>query len=204
MVTCPWCGTSYPAFVSNCRNCGGPLPVPVDEAETTLDNLPVPPPPPRSISRSYTWRLLAADGWAISALVFGILGAIFTPLGAALTLGIVTAFVGIPFVGLGLLFLAGAAGVGYWRYQEADQQAGILRLGEATEGQITQVEENLHVEINGHHPWTIRYQYRLDGLTYAGQVSTLSAPGPQLAPGQRARVLYLPQSPQRSVLYPHP
>jgi len=164
----------------------------------------MPPAPPRPISNRYAWRLLGSDGWAIAALVFVLLGAIFTLVGVALTLGVVTAFVGIPLAVLGLLFLGGGATLAFWRYQEAQKVVGVLRVGEVVEGQITQVEENLHVLVNGRNPWVIRYEYRLGGQTYKGQVNTLNPPGAALQPGQRAYILYLPQQPERNVLYPHP
>jgi hypothetical protein len=204
MITCPWCGTSYIAFISNCRNCGGPLPLPARETETAEDTLLQPPSSPRPINDAYIWRLLAADGGAIAALVFVLLGIIFTPLGIFLTLGVITAFVGIPFLGLGLIFLAGGITAGIRRVRTARQQVNILQMGEAVEGHITQMDENRHVLVNGRHPWNIRYQFELNGQTYEGQVETLNVPGATLAPGKRACILYLPQSPERNVLYPHP
>jgi hypothetical protein len=133
-----------------------------------------------------------------------LLGAVFSVVGVALTLGIVTAFLGIPFAAFGLLSLLGGAAVAVWRYQEAQKSVEVLRAGEAVEGQIAQVEQNPHVRINGRNPWMIRYQFRFNGQAYEGQVSTLNTPGAALQPGQRAYVLYLPQTPGRNVLYPHP
>ncbi len=210
MITCPWCGTNYEMFQSNCQNCGGPLSVPARNAPPSMNanltegNLLVPPPPPRPIANRYVWKLLAMDGWAIASLVFGLLGAIFILVGVGLILGIITAFVGIPFAVLGLLFLVGGVALAVWRYQETQRVVGVLRTGEALEGQITHVEENLHVQVNGRYPWVIRYQFRLNGQTYEGQVSTLNTPGSALQPGQSACVLYLPEAPGRNVLYPHP
>ena len=210
MITCPWCGTNYLEFQSNCQNCGGPMPFPARKPEPGLEGehpeegMLMPPPPPRPISDRYAWKLMASDGWAIAALVFGLLGAIFTPLGVALTLGIVTAFVGIPFGIIGLLFLGGAAAIGVWRYQEAQKIVGVLRAGEAVEGRIVQVDENLNVAVNGRHPWVIRYQFHVGGQEYDGQVGTFNTPGAALQPGKRACVLYLPQEPGRNSLYPHP
>jgi hypothetical protein len=210
MVTCPWCGTNYVTFQSDCSKCGGPMPIPSEsstprpEASQPAYSALVPPPPPRPIADRYVWQLLVTDGWAITSFVFGLLGAIFTLVGVGLTLGVITAFVGIPFACLGLLFLAGGAAVAAWRYQEAQKIVKVLQIGEAAEGQIVQVEENLHVRVNARHPWVIRYQFRVGGQTYEGQVSTLNAPGAVLQPGQRAYVLYLPQAPERNVLYPHP
>jgi hypothetical protein len=205
MVTCPWCGTSYEEFQSSCGRCGGPMAIPGGQTAAGAEESPqVPPPPPRPIADRYVWKLLASDGWGIAALVFGILGAVFTLVGAALTLGIVTAFVGIPFLALGLLFLGGGAAVAVWRYQTARKIVGVLQTGEAVEGQITQVEQNLSVQVNGRSPWIIQYQFQSAGQTYTGRVSTLNTPGEALQPERRAYILYLPQEPQRNVLYPHP
>lgn len=173
-------------------------------AESAAESPQVPPAPPRPISDRYAWKLLASDGWAIAALVFGILGAVFILVGAGLTLGILTAFVGIPFLALGLLFLGAAAAAAAWRYQEARKVVGVLQSGEAVEGQITQVEENLRVQVNGRSPWIIRYEFVFNGQGYDGEVSTLNTPGAALQAGRRAYVLYLPQEPERNVLYPHP
>jgi Protein of unknown function (DUF3592) len=210
MITCPWCGTNYLTFQSNCQNCGGPLPVPsrttssITDTGIPEDSLLMPPPAPRPISDQYVQRLLTSDGWAILAFVFALLGVIFTLVGVGLTLGIVTAFVGIPFSVLGLLFLGTGAALAGWRYWEAKKSVEVLQVGDAVEGQITQVEQNLHVRVNGRSPWVIRYRFLVDGQTYEGQVNTLNPPGATLQPGKRSYVLYLPQMPSRNTLYPHP
>lgn len=164
----------------------------------------MPPPPPRPISDNYLWRQLLTDGAVIAVFVFGLLGLIFTLLGVVLTIAIVTAFVGIPFALLGLAFLAGAGGLFYWRYGEAQKVVRVLREGEATVGQITGVEQNLMVRVNGRYPWTISYRFQAGGRDYAGQVSAFNPPGPTLQAGQPACVLYLPPTPQVNGLYPHP
>jgi hypothetical protein len=121
-----------------------------------------------------------------------------------LTLGIITAFVGIPFAVLGLVFLAVGAVLTVARYKEAQKSVEVLRTGQAVEGQISQVEQNFQVRVNMRNPWVIWYQFHLGGQSYEGHVSTFNTPGPSLQPGQPAYVLYLPQSPERNVLYPHP
>jgi hypothetical protein len=205
MITCPWCGTHYAAFQSNCKNCGGPLPPPAEAAAPErAAELPAPPPPPRAISDSYVWRLLAADGWAIVAGVFALLGAIFTLVGGALTIAIITAFVGLPFAGLGVVFLGVGGLVLVRRYEAAQKTVSVLRRGEATPGRILEVRENYNVTVNNRHPWTITYQFQVDGRDYEGRVSTLNRPDPQLQPGQAAHVLYLPGAPEVNALYPHP
>ena len=145
-----------------------------------------------------------SDGWAVAAFVFVILGAVFTVVGAILTLAIVTAFVGLPFLALGIIFLGVGGVVGLWRYRQARKIVEVLRAGEAVQGQIAGVNENLNVRVNQRHPWTITYQFRVAGQDYEGHVSTLNVPGAGLQPGKQAWVLYLPQGPEQNVLYPHP
>ena len=208
MVTCPWCGTNYAAFQSNCDRCGGPLAIPDDAsavpASPGAGSLPTPPPAPRPVADSYAWRLMWSDGWGVAGFIFTLLGAIFTVVGLALTVAVVTAFVGLPFVVLGLAFLIPGIILLSARYQRAMRTVGVLRLGDATTGQITRVEQNLAVRVNNQHPWKIAYQFKVHDLPYEGQVSTLNTPSAALQPGQAARVLYLPQAPQYNSLYPHP
>lgn len=168
------------------------------------EELAVPPPAPRVISDKYAWRLLLTEGWGIAALVFGLLGVIFSFVGAGLTLGIITAFVGIPFLFIGLTFLAGAIAVGKWRYDHAQQVVNVLRVGVSTRGKITDVEKNYSVRVNGRSPWMIRYQFQLNGQDYEGQVSTLNAIGTSLQTGKTVYILYLPNAPQLNSIYPHP
>jgi hypothetical protein len=210
VIICPWCGTNYAAFQSNCKNCGGPLPAPrqsesvspapaVSEPEVLM-----PPPPPRPIADSYAWRLLFADGWAITAGIFALVGGIFAFVGVILTVGIITAFVGLPFAGFGLLFGGAGVAVLVWRWQEAQKTLTVLRAGEATRGQIVSAQQNYSVQINGRHPWSIVYQFRAAGREFSGRVTTLNDPGSHLQPGRPACVLYLPNSPDHNALYPHP
>ena len=206
MVICPWCGTNYVTFQSNCKNCGGPL-LAADETISSSDspeNLIAPPPAPRPISDRYVWRLLSTDGWWIAALVFLILGIVFSLVGAGLTLIIITAFIGIPFLLIGIVFLGSGGGVFAWRYQEARKIVDVFREGEATRGQIVEVQENYSVTVNGRHPWVIQYQFQANGQEYKGAVTTLNPPGQQLQAGKTVFCLYLPSDPKWSSIYPHP
>jgi hypothetical protein len=217
MITCPWCGTNYLNFQSNCDKCGGPMALPSaagtsatgtsapgTSSASGAGSLPTPPPPPRPFADSYAWRLIWSDGWGVVGFIFALLGAIFSVLGLLLTLGVITAFVGLPFLALGLVFLFGGGALLASRYQAARRTVGVLRMGDSTVGQIARVEENLAVRVNNQHPWIITYQFRVQNLPYEGRVTTLNAPGADLQPGQAASVLYLPQSPQYNSLYPHP
>jgi hypothetical protein len=206
MIICPWCGTEYLTFQSNCKNCGGLL----QAVEGTIglsdptENIPTPPSAPRPISERYVWRLLSTDGWSIAAFVFGLLGVVFSLVGAGLTSGIITAFVGKPFLLLGVAFLGISGWVFIWRYQEAQKVVNVLREGEATRGKIVEVQENYYTRINGRYPWVIRYQFQANGQSYEGKVTTLNQPGQQLQTGKAVYVLYLPTAPKWNSIYPHP
>lgn len=205
MIVCPWCGTHYITFQSNCQNCGGPLPA-VEEKSASLpsEEIPIPSAAPRPISDKYVWQLLSTDGWAITAFVFGLLGFIFSLVGLGLTLGIITAFVGIPFLCLGLVFLSIGGGVLTWRYQRAQKVVNVLRNGASTQGRIVEITQNYAVRINRQHPWVIRYQFQVNGQSYEGQVSTLKQPRQQFQVGSVVSILYLAEAPQWNSIYPHP
>jgi hypothetical protein len=206
MIVCPWCGTNYTAFQSNCTNCGGTL-QPAEETTgpaVSTKSIPVPPPAPREISNHYVWRLLSTDGWSIAAFVFSLLGGIFSLVGAGLTLGIITAFVGIPFLALGLALLMSGVGILFWRYKRTQKVVEVLRDGVAAKGEIIDVQENYSVRINGRNPWVIRYQFQVNGQTFNGEISTLNPAGKEFQAGNAVCVLYLPAEPQWNCIYPHP
>jgi hypothetical protein len=205
VITCPWCGTNYTTFQPNCRNCGGSLPLTAEEApEPSVARITVPSPAPRDVPRNYTWRILVTDGWAIAGGILLFIGAVFGMVGIGLIIGVVTAFVGLPFAGLGtLLFVAGGALI-VWRYGEAQKTVAVLRHGQAVLGEIVEVYKNFHVQVNGRHPWTVVYRYEVGGRGYEGRVTTLSRPNLGRQPGTAVYVLYAQGEPGQSVIYPHP
>jgi hypothetical protein len=182
--------------------------MPPVEAESSpavsTGSIPVPPPAPRAISNHYVWRLLSTDGWSIAAFVFSLLGGIFSTVGAGLTLGIITAFVGIPFLALGLAFLASGIGILVWRYNRTQKIVEVLRDGVSAKGEIIDVQQNYSVRINHRYPWVIRYQFQVIGQTFTGEVSTLNPAGQEFQAGNAVCVLYLPSEPQWNCIYPHP
>lgn len=212
MILCPWCGTSTTTFQTPCPRCGGPIPEPAKPAPAspvTLNRakeevVDLPPAPPRAISDSYRWKLMRADPWCQGAFIFVLLGAFFGVLGLVLTVAVVTAFVGIPFLGLGVLFLGGGGYVLYRRDQETTKRLDILRRGEAVIGQVSEARTNTSVEVNGRNPVTIRYRFEAGGREYQGEVTTLNSSEYQFPSGKSTCILYLPEAPEYSSMYPHP
>ncbi len=204
-ITCPWCGTNYTGFQSNCDNCGGSLPLPVERAlEPSPPNLPSPPPPPREVPPRVAWRILITDGWAITGFVFSLLGLIFSVVGLALTVTLVGAFVGIPFAGMGILFLGGGGPLLAWRYQLAQKTLLVLRHGQAAQGEILNVYQNFQIQVNGRYPWTVEYRCDVNGRVYQGKVTTLSQPDLSQEPGKAVYVLYMADDPAQNTIYPSP
>ena len=205
MVVCPWCGTNYATFQSNCSKCGGPIQAPQNvPPPERKDEVLMPPPPPRDISDNYRWKLMLADAWSMGAGIFVLIGAIFSLVGFILTVAIITAFVGLPFLGIGLVFLGGGGYVLYWRYQETIKTVNVLRNGEAVIGQVTSAEMNYSVEVNGRNPLTIGYQFHTSGKDYQNTVTTLNHLNLLYETGKPVCVLYLPNAPEYSSLFPHP
>ena len=210
MITCPWCGTNYEDFQSNCDNCGGSLPLAVEVAPVPAEPEPMtqmplsPPLPPRQIPKKVISRMLLTDAGMITGSIFLLLGAIFFMVGMALVVAIITLPVGIPFAGLGFIFLVVGGVLFFWRYENARQTISILRDGQAALGEITHVTQNYHVRVNGRYPWVIQYRFKVHGKNYQGKLSTLSQPDLSQQPGKAVYVLYQQNNPEKSTLYPSP
>lgn len=210
MITCPWCGTNYQAFQSNCDNCGGSLPMPFEstltsvEPATTHEMLLSPPLPPRAIPKKVLSRMLLTDAGAITGGVFLLIGFIFFIVGSALIIPIITLPVGLSFAGIGFLFLFMGMGLFIWRIRIAQQTVQIIRNGQAALGEIMKVSQNYHVRVNNRYPWVIQYQFNLHGQNYKGKLSTLSQPDLSQQPGKAVYVLYEQDDPSKNTLYPSP
>jgi hypothetical protein len=117
---------------------------------------------------------------------------------------VITAFVGIPFLLLGIGFLIAGGWVAEWRFQVAQKIVNVLRVGEAVRGRITEVQQDYSVMVNDRNPWVIRYQFQANGQNVEGKVTTFNPLGQQFQEGEAVSVLYLPADPKWSSIYPHP
>jgi len=91
-----------------------------------------------------------------------------------------------------------------WRYRISDRTAEVLREGEATVGEIANVIQNYHVRVNGRYPWTVEYDYEVDGRLYGGKVTTLSMPDLSQQPGSPVYVLFMRDDLAQGTVYPGP
>ncbi len=178
--TCGWCTTTAAdVSLSNCRNCGGPLPpVPVSMGGVrTLTLGLAPPPAPRSIPEPYRNRVL------IWKNVLVILGGIFT-----LCLGwtIVFGLIGAPMLYLG--------------WTRAQGKLRALALGRSAPGRVIEVDRDYTVKINNRRPWKIAYAYEVEGARHEGWVHAWERP--DLAPDDPVWVVWGPDDPKVSCLWP--
>lgn len=205
MITCPWCGTNYISFQSNCDNCGGSLPLPPEVTVTpSARSLVAPSPPPRQVPRQALWHIMSSDVWTVPAGIFAMVGLCFAFFGMPLPVSLERACVGLPVLGVGLLILGPAIAVLLWRYRMAQETVEVLREGEAVVGEILSVVQNYQVSVKGRHPWTVEYHYEVDGRRYGAEVNTLSRPDLSQEPGSPVYVLFMPDEPGRSTIYPSP
>lgn len=209
MITCPFCGTQYESFQSNCKNCGGLLPKAQPEPPAAAIHYsetvpPAPPPAPRIISVGYAWKLFFRDGWGVTSIILLMISGIFLFMGKTFSVVFFISNVGVSFISIGVFLLSTGLAVGIWRYITKTQVVKILKYGDAQPGEISSVEENYSVTVNNRHPWVIKYDYAVDGRLYDGKVSTLARPGFHIQPGRKTYVLYLPEKPEKGVLFPHP
>ena len=103
----------------------------------------------------------------------------------------------------GLLALAGGIMLAL-SLSKAQQTVSVLQKGEAVQGEILEIYENIHVQVNGRFLWTIRYRFNLHGEEYQNKVTTLSRPSLQQQAGSPVYVLYLPDQPELNTIYPNP
>jgi len=111
---------------------------------------------------------------------------------------------GTPVSRPGTLVPGGGGYILYWRYQEASKAVNILRNGEAVIGQVTGAQINYSVAVNGRNPITVGYHFRAAGRDYQSTITTLNHLNLRFEPGKSVCVLYLPDAPEYSSLYPHP
>lgn len=195
-VPCPWCMQRNPDDALTCRFCGGPL--------TAGERMPSLPPPPRRLPKGYAWRLLMSSvGFPIGGtfLVLGLpMFCIFAGAGLLSQLWLLL-LIGS---GLSLLFVIFGAGLLYMAWNRVARYLRCYRHGLLTEGQVSEVFEDHSVVINGTFPWVIRYQYTAQGQNWEGEARLERSFPEAYAAGQRVYVLYLPDAPDSSVLFPSP
>lgn len=194
IVSCPWCGTRNAWGNPECRRCGGPLPA------IELENAgPQPPPAPRPVPEGYAFHQFITDVTGLVGSIFVLVG--FPFLVAFPIVGISTGEMLFLFIGGGLggLFV----GIGVIMFlssiRSVMRKVRVYRLGLAASGSVIEVGVNYNLNVNGRHPWKVRYRYSVMGQNYEGYAHSWH---PTVDVGSPLHVLYLPADPGDNVLYP--
>lgn len=196
MITCPWCGVTYPVFQPTCSQCGARL-LASPASPSPIQNLPPTPPlPPRPIPRRAAWRLFLLSPRGVVALVFLILGPVFLLTGLPL---LFVYLIGLPFCVLGAVFSLVGAWLGVTRYRSVQDHIAVLRNGQAVPASIHSVRPDYHVRVNRRYIWVTEYTFEVMGQPYHGQHHSRYHPG--LEPGQRTWAVYQPGQPAKNCLY---
>lgn len=198
VMICPWCNQRNDPGDLECRKCGGPLP-----GLCGSDPGPVPQAAPRKLPSGYKRRLLLTDS------VLTIVGGIFLLVG--LPFVIVFPIIGITtgmwlFVviggGLGGLFVILGGGMLYYGILQGFVKIRPLEYGQATIGEVVEIYRDTTIRINRQHPLAIVYVYKVHGNEYEGKIRSWKYDQDDLAVGDRVHVLYMPDAPEQSVIYP--
>lgn len=186
---CSWCGTGNGPTLTNCINCGGPLPPP-----PSPDPGPPPPAAPRSLPRRYLRRQLLGGFGVMWGLLFGgiggILGFIFTVVAFAFPPMLLGSLIG------GVFFLVGAGVAGVSLYG-GFERIRPLRSGKAAVAEIVRVSPAA-----GSGPATIDYTFQVGAQTHGGSVSTADPRMALAEPGHHVHVVYVPADPSQNSLWP--
>ncbi len=197
-LNCPWCDQRNKSTDLECRKCGGPLPAPIGD-----DPGPNPPFPPRKIPSGYRWRML------VSNAVLNLVGGIFLLVG--LPFAVIFPIVGIAtgmllFVliggGLGGVFTILGGGMLFFGIRDGLSKIRPFEHGLATVGEVVEMYRDHSISINGRNPMAIVYTYTVHGIEYEDQVHSWKYGKQTQAVGNRVHVLYLPDDPHQSVIYP--
>jgi hypothetical protein len=125
------------------------------------------------------------------AIVFVILGIATGQLLFALLGGTIGGLFG--FVGIIVMFFG---------YRKARGKIRALEHGVHAIGEVLSVGEDLTVQVNGVHPWRIRYLFPVDGSELNGSASTFDNSVRHHKKGQPVHVLYIPSDPGQNTLWP--
>jgi hypothetical protein len=144
-------------------------------------------------------REFLTSGLGIVALVFTILGVVFTGTGLVLALNVWPESIGITVLCSGGSILAVGLVLGAIRLSALRRRAWLLVTGLESRGTIVDLAQNTLVRLNGRHPWVVRYRYEVQGCEYRGRETMMDLPT-EYEQGATVAVIYDPMRAEVSVL----
>lgn len=186
-VICPWCGTEFDTRPgTNCSNCGGPLPAAPQDG-----GLPdMPAPAPREMPKGFKTRMLVKN----NAFFFGgIVLIVMNVFAFRDTHGFSAFNISLLF---GLISIRQGLLVTFRRFD-------VLQHGEVAKGEVIAAGENTGEEVNGKHPYYIKYRFTVNGKLHSGAMNCWDESSTVYRTGDQVWVVYLPKGDEyRSSLWP--
>ena len=174
-IQCAWCETvNRDLSLTNCNNCGGPLPPPPGQ-----DPGPEPPPAPRVLPAGYHNRIMY---WKNVEVMIGIL---FT----------VVFFWTILFLIVGILLW-------YYGRKRAVGKLMALENGRATRAEISDIYIDHSTKDNGRSPWVIEYLFQTPGGERAGKAVAWNPINGSRRVGEPLWVVFVPEDPEKNAIWP--
>jgi hypothetical protein len=198
-VTCGWCHTTYPERpdTTNCRNCGGTLPLP-----SGPDRGPQPPPPPRTLPKIFLFDLFVRrnyGGWiGIPFMAFPLV--ILTVVLLAENGPSGGEFAGLFFF-LSIFFVVGGL-ISFFGFRQAFRRKKALSQGVARPGFIDIVTRDRTTSVNDEHPYLVKYSFEVDGTPQEGSKSTFNQQVLAHYPGEPIWVVAVPGQPSCNAIWP--
>ncbi len=143
-------------------------------------------------------REFLTSGKGIVSLVFTILGAVFSLVGAV-GVGVGVGAGGGVFLAAGLVFGAIGLWLGALRKAEMRKRAQLRDHGVACEGTVVDVRQDRRVRVNRQHPWLVRYRYSAGGREHENEERVMDLPT-AIEKGARVAVVYDVSDPRQSAL----
>jgi hypothetical protein len=161
---------------SNCKNCGGILPL----INSPNDVGTKPPPAPRELPKKYIRRIKYTGN------VMSMIGFVFT----------VVFFWSIIFPIIGIFI---------WRkgLREAEEELIPLQSGTPVLGEIETIQRDYSKKMNGRSPLTVTFLFNANGQTHRGSVGNIfDNIDLTKKAGDKVWVVYMPENPQLSSIWP--
>jgi len=177
VIKCAWCKSQFVnTSITNCSNCGGTLEYNMRSGEPGMK----PPMAPRELPKKFIRRIKYT-------------GNVMTIIGMAFT---------IPFFWTVIFPIIGVI---CWRkgIKEANNELIPLQNGSTVLGQITSIKRDYTKKINNKSPFVVEFLFETGGQKHTGSVGNIfDDVDQQKQPGDKVWVVYMPENPELSSLWP--
>ncbi len=178
------------SWQNQCDSCGGLLPPPPGK-----ELGPPPPAAPRPLPKGFALRTRLTSNMAT------LIGGAFLLIAFMMGLPMVVQKLWLPAL-IPAFFALGGFGMVRHGLAHANGILRAFRHGVAEKGKIASIGKDTTQSVNNVHPWKLVYHFPVNGHMHEGKVISFDSTIGKRMPGQPLWVLYLPDQPDLSTLYP--